>query len=189
MIYITKFEPHILRALAFFLSTDETRLAINGIKVEVRSDNVALIATNARGLIAYKSDWDKDYPSTFDFIIPPWVIDILPQESRVPWELQFDDSDEKIVLRCANYSIHTKAIEERYPVWRSVIPHPLPTKMPEEFIGNAGLMASAAEGLEVLFRGRVSGIVLAQEDASSPLVLKSRDLTVCIMPMRVKGLA
>lgn len=190
MQYTTKFQPFVLATIAMFTSSDETRYAITGIKVEATPESVKLIATDGRRLIVFSEENMERPKSALSFIIPNVLLALMPQETpilRIPWELSFDG--ETITIDANDYKITGRAIDATYPNYNEVIPNPLPTAFPQNIQLHCEFLAELAQVINLLNGPNNPQVALSQGDEYGPLVAKFVNGLICQMPMRKKEAA
>jgi DNA polymerase-3 subunit beta len=113
----------------FATADDELRPVMNGIFVEISSDFMSFVASDAHKLVRYRR---KDASSEFDssFILPkkPAALlkNLLPKED-FDVKLEFDDKN--AVFTLTNYTLICRLVEGNYPSYNSVIPSNNPNKM------------------------------------------------------------
>ena len=113
----------------FATADDELRPVMNGIFVEISSDFMSFVASDAHKLVRYRR---KDASSEFDssFILPkkPAALlkNLLPKED-FDVKLEFDDKN--AVFTLTNYTLICRLVEGNYPSYNSVIPTNNPNKM------------------------------------------------------------
>ena len=113
----------------FATADDELRPVMNGIFVEISSDYMSFVASDAHKLVRYRR---KDATSEFDssFILPkkPAALlkNLLPKED-FDVKLEFDDKN--AVFTLTNYTLICRLVEGNYPSYNSVIPSNNPNKM------------------------------------------------------------
>ncbi len=113
----------------FATADDELRPVMNGIFVEISSDYMSFVASDAHKLVRYRR---KDATSEFDssFILPkkPAALlkNLLPKED-FDVKLEFDDKN--AVFTLTNYTLICRLVEGNYPSYNSVIPNNNPNKL------------------------------------------------------------
>lgn len=113
----------------FATADDELRPVMNGIFIEINSDYMSFVASDAHKLVRYRR---KDATSEFDssFILPkkPAALlkNLLPKED-FDVKLEFDDKN--AVFTLTNYTLICRLVEGNYPSYNSVIPANNPNKM------------------------------------------------------------
>jgi DNA polymerase-3 subunit beta len=113
----------------FATANDELRPVMNGIFMELATDGLTFVASDAHKLVRYKR---TDINASVDgsFILPKKAAsllkNILPkEESNVT--LEFDDKN--AFFNLSNYKLACRLVEGNYPSYNSVIPTENPNKM------------------------------------------------------------
>ncbi|MFC2089185.1 DNA polymerase III subunit beta [Bacteroidota bacterium] len=113
----------------FATADDELRPVMNGIFMELSTDDVTFVASDAHKLVRYKRT-DVKAESASSFIIPKkpagLLKNILPKEENAV-KLEFDDRNAAFTL--TNYKMICRLVEGNYPSYNSVIPTDNPFKM------------------------------------------------------------
>ena len=113
----------------FASADDELRPVMNGVFVELSTEDVTFVASDAHKLVRYKR---KDITSSEDtsFILPKkpasLLKNILPKEHNNV-SLEFDDKN--AVFTLTNYKLICRLVEGNYPSYNSVIPSENPNKL------------------------------------------------------------
>jgi DNA polymerase-3 subunit beta len=113
----------------FATADDELRPVMNGIFLELSSDDITFVASDAHKLVRYKRT-DASSESVSSFILPKkpasLLKNILPkEENRVV--LEFDEKNASFTL--TDYKMVCRLVEGNYPSYNSVIPTNNPYKM------------------------------------------------------------
>jgi DNA polymerase-3 subunit beta len=106
----------------FATADDELRPVMNGIFVELSTDDVKFVASDAHKLVRYKR-FDAKADKNANFILPKKPASLL--KSLLPKEdfdvkLEFDDKNAFFTL--SNYKLICRLVEGNYPSYNSVIP-------------------------------------------------------------------
>lgn len=113
----------------FATADDELRPVMNGIFIELSSDDTTFVASDAHKLVRYKRT-DVKSSSSASFILPKkpasLLKNILPKEENMV-KLEFDDRNASFTL--TNYRMVCRLVEGNYPSYNSVIPTDNPFKM------------------------------------------------------------
>ena len=113
----------------FATADDELRPVMNGIYVELKSDNVTFVATDAHKLVRYRrTDITPEQESAFIFPKKPASLlrNILSKEDAEV-DVRFDDKNVQFVL--PKYRMISRLTEGNYPSYDSVIPSDNPFKL------------------------------------------------------------
>ena len=113
----------------FATADDELRPVMNGIYIELFSDNMTFVASDAHKLVRYRrTDVKADQESSF--ILPKKPASllkvILPKEENDVM-VEFDDKNAFFTL--SNYKLVSRLVEGNYPSYNSVIPTNNPNKL------------------------------------------------------------
>jgi DNA polymerase-3 subunit beta len=113
----------------FATADDELRPVMNGIFMELSSDDTTFVASDAHKLVRYKRT-DVTSESEAAFILPKkpasLLKNILPKEENMV-KLEFDDRNAAFTL--THYKMVCRLVEGNYPSYTSVIPTDNPFKM------------------------------------------------------------
>jgi DNA polymerase-3 subunit beta len=113
----------------FATADDELRPVMNGIFLELSSDDISFVASDAHKLVRYKrSDGKSD--SSASFILPKkpasLLKNILPKEDR-PVKVEFDEKNASFTL--TDYKMVCRLVDGNYPSYNTVIPTDNPNKL------------------------------------------------------------
>jgi DNA polymerase-3 subunit beta len=118
-----------LNKTLFATADDELRPVMNGIFIELSSDDTTFVASDAHKLVRYKRT-DVSSSSSASFILPKkpagLLKNILPKEEGAV-KLEFDDRNASFTL--AHYRLVCRLVEGNYPSYNSVIPTDNPFKL------------------------------------------------------------
>jgi len=113
----------------FATADDELRPVMNGIFLELSTDDITFVASDAHKLVRYKRT-DASATQVSSFILPkkPAALlkNILPREEN-NIILEFDDRNASFTL--TNYKLVCRLVEGNYPSYNSVIPSNNPFKV------------------------------------------------------------
>ncbi len=113
----------------FATADDELRPVMNGIFIELSTDDLSFVASDAHKLVRYKRT-DAAASGTASFILPKkpasLLKNILPKEENKVL-LEFDDRNASFTL--TSYKLVCRLVEGNYPSYNSVIPTDNPYKM------------------------------------------------------------
>lgn len=113
----------------FATADDELRPVMNGIFVELTTDDMKFVASDAHKLVRYKR-FDAKAENSASFILPkkPAALlkSLLPKED-FDVKLEFDDKNAFFTL--SNYKLICRLVEGNYPSYNSVIPKNNPNKL------------------------------------------------------------
>ncbi|MBL7972282.1 MAG: DNA polymerase III subunit beta [Prolixibacteraceae bacterium] len=113
----------------FATADDELRPVMNGIFVEISTEDMKFVASDAHKLVRYKR-FDAKADKDASFILPkkPAALlkSLLPKED-FDVKLEFDDKNAFFTL--SNYKLICRLVEGNYPSYNSVIPQNNPNKL------------------------------------------------------------
>jgi DNA polymerase III subunit beta len=113
----------------FATADDELRPVMNGVFVELATDNLTFVASDAHKLVRYKrADAKADTDSTFILPKKPASLlkNVLPKEEN-PVTIEFDDKNAFFTM--TEYRLVCRLVEGNYPSYNSVIPTENPNKL------------------------------------------------------------
>ncbi len=113
----------------FATADDELRPVMNGIFIELSTEDIKFVASDAHKLVRYKR-FDAKAENDASFILPkkPAALlkSLLPKED-FDVKLEFDDKNAFFTL--SNYKLICRLVEGNYPSYNSVIPTNNPNKL------------------------------------------------------------
>jgi DNA polymerase-3 subunit beta len=113
----------------FATADDELRPVMNGIFIEISTEDMKFVASDAHKLVRYKR-FDAKSEKDASFILPkkPAALlkSLLPKED-FDVKLEFDDKNAFFTL--SNYKLICRLVEGNYPSYNSVIPTNNPNKL------------------------------------------------------------
>ena len=113
----------------FATADDELRPVMNGVYVELATDNLTFVASDAHKLVRYKrTDAKADTDSSFILPKKPASLlkNVLPKEEN-PVTIEFDDKN--AFFSMTEYKLVCRLVEGNYPSYNSVIPTENPNKI------------------------------------------------------------
>ncbi len=113
----------------FATADDELRPVMNGIYIELETDNLTFVASDAHKLVRYKrTDAKADMDSSFILPKKPASLlkNVLPKEEN-PVTIEFDDKN--AFFSMTEYKLVCRLVEGNYPSYNSVIPTDNPNKL------------------------------------------------------------
>jgi DNA polymerase III subunit beta len=113
----------------FATADDELRPVMNGIYIELSTEDMKFVASDAHKLVRYTRS-DAKAETEASFILPKKPAGLL--KSLLPKEdfdikLEFDDKNAFFTL--SNYKLICRLVEGNYPSYNSVIPHNNPNQL------------------------------------------------------------
>jgi DNA polymerase-3 subunit beta len=113
----------------FATADDELRPVMNGIFIELSTEDMKFVASDAHKLVRYKR-FDVKADKEASFILPKkpasLLKNLLPRE-EFDVKLEFDDKNAFFTL--SNYKLICRLVEGTYPSYNSVIPKNNPNKL------------------------------------------------------------
>ena len=113
----------------FATADDELRPVMNGVFVELATDNLTFVASDAHKLVRYKR-MDAKADTDSSFILPKkpasLLKNVLPKEEN-PVTVEFDDKN--AFFSMTEYKLVCRLVEGNYPSYNSVIPTENPNKL------------------------------------------------------------
>ncbi len=113
----------------FATADDELRPVMNGVYVELATDNLTFVASDAHKLVRYKrTDAKADTDSSFILPKKPASLlkNVLPKEEN-PVTIEFDEKN--AFFSMTEYKLICRLVEGNYPSYSSVIPTENPNKL------------------------------------------------------------
>ena len=113
----------------FATADDELRPVMNGVYVELATDNLTFVASDAHKLVRYKrSDAKADTDSSFILPKKPASLlkNVLPKEEN-PVTIEFDEKN--AFFSMTEYKLVCRLVEGNYPSYNTVIPTDNPNKL------------------------------------------------------------
>jgi DNA polymerase-3 subunit beta len=105
----------------FSVSDDETRYYMNGVYLERKGDNLAMVATDGRRL-SYIEKKAENVPEFAGIIIPPKALNLIKKLASGQGTMNLAISDKQLYVQFDNQKIHSNLIEGQFPNYSRVIP-------------------------------------------------------------------
>jgi DNA polymerase III subunit beta len=158
----------------FATADDELRPVMNGIFVELSTEEIAFVASDAHKLVRYKRN-DVKYTDTASFILPKKPASLL--KSLLPREdsdvkLEFDDKNAFFTLN--GFKLVCRLVEGKYPAYNSVIP----TNNPNELVIDRVEFFTTLKRVSV-FANQASNLVRLKLNPSQ-LIVSAQDIDFAI---------
>lgn len=150
----------------FAAGEDELRPVMNGIFVEMNTDNLTFVASDSHKLVRYRRN-DVKADKAGSFILPKKPASLLRNvlaKEQGDVEISFDDKN--ALFQLSEYTMVCRLVEGMYPAYNSVIPTNNPNKMiidRVEFLGSLRRVA--------MFTNQATNLV--------KLELKGNQFTIC----------
>lgn len=182
------FKRELLKQCLVFASQDETRLALNGVCLEIAiGAPILLVASDGRRLVAHQTDWQHTYEGgrTLSCIVPTRLITLLPEEGYFPSQICVIHESMQVEFDFPDFKISGRLIEAQYPSWRTVLPNPMPTTFPaKRFVGSALFLQDVLTFIGDVERRAQAAEVLGTDDPGDPLIVKYSHGHILLMPMK-----
>jgi len=107
---------------SFAVSVEESRPILNGVLWELRSDKMAMVATNGHRLAKMEMATESRVGSSHDLIVPPKALEQVRRLFPAEEELEIARGENHIGFRSPFTSVFTRLIEGPYPNYELVIP-------------------------------------------------------------------
>ena len=158
----------------FATADDELRPVMNGIFVELSTEEIAFVASDAHKLVRYKRN-DVKYTDKASFILPKKPASLL--KSLLPREdsdvkLEFDDKNAFFTLN--GFKLVCRLVEGKYPAYNSVIP----TNNPNELVIDRVDFFTTLKRVSV-FANQASNLVRLKLNPSE-LIVSAQDIDFAI---------
>jgi DNA polymerase-3 subunit beta len=173
-----KVQPEVLLSginkTLFATADDELRPVMNGILVELTTENITYVASDAHKLVRYKrTDGKADKDSTFILPRKPASLlkNILPREENEV-VVEFDEKNAFFIL--SDYKMMCRLVEGNYPSYNSVIPTENPNKLTIDRIGFLNTLKRVS-----VFSNQASNLVKLQLTGNQ-LTISAQDIDFSI---------
>ena len=113
----------------FATADDELRPVMNGIFVELTTDDMKFVASDAHKLVRYKR-FDAKAEKNASFILPKKPASLLKNLlPKVDFDVKLEFDDKNAFFTLSNYKLICRLVEGNYPSYNSVIPQNNPNKL------------------------------------------------------------
>ena len=190
-----KISRTVLLAINTFRSTDECRIILAGVCLEVTKDGACrLIATDGRRLGAIQDGEVLEAPEKSGnvvFRVNEALLKALPKSRPVASDVVISIDGPRIEFSCYGTSDKTKfeveAIEGNFPKWRQVIPSG-EVPLPIDPCFNWRLLEGFTKAAAILQGNKFAGIQVRQKQDGEMLILISEvpEFVGVLMPMRIQ---
>ena len=146
-----------LRKTSWAMSRDDTRKNLKSVHAELANGKLTMVATDGRWLGMCEYELDTDAKATVSF--PERLVGVL-------LSLLCDDGDARLAfdgrairVTCDDWSVTSRALADRYPNWRQVVPGEQPSMVKVnridflDEVGRAALSAPDNYCISVAFSG------------------------------------
>lgn len=113
---------------SFAVSTDESRLFMNGVYFENTESHLALVATDGRRLAYCSKNILENEDSFSSALVHPKVLNIIAKHSSDEGNISIAIIDKMIFFRFANYELSSILLDGPFPNYKRVIPENQPNK-------------------------------------------------------------
>ncbi len=158
----------------FATADDELRPVMNGILVEMRTDKVTFVSSDAHKLVRYsRSDTRSDKDASFILPKKPANLlkNILPREER---EVQLAFDEKNAVFTLSDYKLICRLVEGNYPAYEAVIPKNNPNKLAIDRIGFLNTLRRVS-----VFSNQASNLIKLHLKANQ-LIISAQDIDYSI---------
>lgn len=107
---------------SFAVSVEESRPILNGVLWELRSDKMAMVATNGHRLAKMEMTTESRVGSSQDLIVPPKALEQVRRLFPAEEDLEIARGENHLGFRSPFTSVFTRLIEGPYPNYELVIP-------------------------------------------------------------------
>ncbi|HYN83122.1 MAG TPA: DNA polymerase III subunit beta [Gemmatimonadaceae bacterium] len=107
---------------SFAVSTEESRPILNGVLWELKSEKMAMVATNGHRLARMEIQTEMSSAPSHDLIIPPKALEQVRRLFPAEEELEIARGENHLGFRSPFTSVFTRLIEGPYPNYELVIP-------------------------------------------------------------------
>lgn len=106
--------------VGFAISTDPDRMALNCMYVELSKGRITFVGTDAHKLVSFEVDFDTEKELTF--LLRQKACDFVKKSLNANDIIKISLSENNIIFESENSKIVIRAMNEKYPNWRNVIP-------------------------------------------------------------------
>jgi len=107
----------------FATGNDELRPVMSGVYMEVNTDSILLVSTDAHKLVKYENKIESDPNNSTSFIIPKKPLQLLTNTiSEIDDKIQIDYNKTNVIFTLSNMQIYCRLIDGNYPNYNAVIP-------------------------------------------------------------------
>lgn len=193
-ISISEIKLSTLHAMLLFVSTDETRYVLNGIRFEIANGSVKLIAADGRRLLLHEPQDVTADATDAGFIFPADILRAIAEspEGEAPRKVRVEYDSETSAIRAVfghssyfdDFTVTCQAIGGTYPSWRQVVPDPIPSTFPNDHAAfNGHFVVDLMKAVEEI-DGRYNGVRFTSAGPGQPLIAKTKNSTAILMPLR-----
>lgn len=111
-----------LQKTSYAASTDETRLALNGVLLSFKGEKLTVVATDGRRLALVEQEVEFPASSEADLILPSKTVAELVRTLDGEDDLKIKVAENQISFAFTNMLIVSKLVDDSYPNYEQVIP-------------------------------------------------------------------
>ena len=107
----------------FAAGNDELRPVMSGVYMEVNTDSILLVSTDAHKLVKYENKIESDPNNSTSFIVPKKPLQLLANTiSEIDEKIQIDYNKTNVIFSFSHMQIYCRLIDGNYPNYNAVIP-------------------------------------------------------------------
>lgn len=153
----------------FATSSDDMRLAMTGVYLQIEENAVTFVATDAHKLVRYRfSDVQSDIATAF--ILPKKALNLIKNALPAAGDVQISFNKSNAFFSFANVRLVCRLIDARYPDYNAVIP----VDNPSHFVVNRADFFSTLKRISIYANKTTNQVVLNISDKS--LTISAQDL-------------
>ena len=112
----------------FAAGNDELRPVMSGVYIEINTNNILFVSTDAHKMVKYESKLESD--NTTSFIVPKKPLQLLKNSiNELNKEIQIKYNKTNVIYSIENMQIYCRLIDGNYPNYNAVIPKENPNKL------------------------------------------------------------
>ena len=150
-----KFFKEMINQTAFAVSTEESRIFMNGVFMENNENSLTMVATDGRRLafIEKQTAEIKNFPGV---IVHPKILNIISKRAGDEGLISISVTDRMIFVRFGSYNLSSVLLEGQFPNYRRVIPE----NQDNHFVANRLEMLDALRRVTLLVEHKSNKIFL-----------------------------
>tara|TARA_B100001250_G_scaffold413634_1_gene448427 strand:- start:64 stop:1191 length:1128 start_codon:yes stop_codon:yes gene_type:complete len=107
----------------FAAGNDELRPVMSGVYMEVNTDSILLVSTDAHKLVKYENKIESDPNNSTSFIVPKKPLQLLTNTiNEIDEKIQIDYNKTNVIFSFSHMKIYCRLIDGNYPNYNAVIP-------------------------------------------------------------------
>lgn len=178
--------------VSLFEGTQDIRYYLNGVCLQNDSNGFYAVATNGHVLACAKLG-DRLEGDDFEIILPNAVAKIIAScKERFGMDLEHESVTNQVSLKTSEGTQTLKAIEGKYPDWRSIVPQDYNAQLGDKPLGLSVVylawLDKAMKAFKKHDKSIGEGVVFKYHGYSSPVVFEPEGVSgikVLLMPRRV----